>query len=384
MRTLPRRLRYVVGVVATALAASCGTGASGEDSAVDIDALQTGNYRTAPRSPEEVRTSANIGIQEALRLGEHVPLIMETHPKLVFTRVAHQQRMFTRTDPPRIVDNFAAAAPGFIAGWETIGQRREDELHGRSVDLTVMRFSTPEAAAQAARAITDGLWHSRYPPVGSIPIPGYTDAFGQTRAHGAVSAAVARNEFVLWTYIGGGVDIPPDQNALADLAAEVFDAQFERLRNYEPTPEAELADLPVDRDGILSYALPEPDGAAEAVMSAHTALHLLQRPDLTKRAFEDARVDLVVHGEPEIYRAGDERAADRLHAYFVDQLEPEYRTVDSPPEIPGADCAEDPDSTGSLKCFFTVGRYSVIMKGTQIQDLHQKVSAQYALLEQAP
>ncbi|MEU2136593.1 DUF7373 family lipoprotein [Nocardia rhamnosiphila] len=373
-----------MGVVATVLAAGCGPGANGADPAVDVAALQTGNYRTTPRSPEEVRTSANIDIQEALRLGEHVALIMETGPKLVFTRIAHQQRIFTRTDPPRIVDNFSAAAPGFIAGWETIGQRREDELHGRSVDLTVMRFSTPESAAQAARALADGLWHSRYPPVGTIPIPGYTDAFGQARAHGAVSAAVARNEFVLWTYIGGGVDIPPDQTALTGLAAEVFDTQFERLRNYEPTPEAELADLPVDRDGLLSYTLPAPDGTAEAVMSANTALHLLQRPDLTKRAFDDARVDLVVHGEPEIYRAGDEPAADRLHAYFVDRLEPEYRAVDNPPGMPEAHCAEDPDSTGSLKCLFTAGRYSVIMNGTQIQDLHQKVSAQYKLLEQVP
>ncbi|MET8797088.1 hypothetical protein ABZV91_11660 [Nocardia sp. NPDC004568] len=373
-----------MGVVATVLAASCGTGADGADPAVDLAALQSGNYRTTPRSPEEVRTSATIDIQEALRLGEHVPLIMETNPKMVFTRVAHQQRMFTRTDPPRMVDNFSTVAPGFIAGWETIGQRREDELHGRSVDLTVMRFSTPESAAQAARAVADGLWHSRYPPVGTIPIPGYSEAFGQARAHGAISAAVARNEFVLWVYIGGGVDIPPDQIALAGLAAEVFDAQFERLRDYEPTPEAELADLPVDRDGLLSYALPDPGGAAEAVMSARTALHLLQRPDLTKRAFDDARVDLVVHAEPEIYRAADKRAADRLHAYFVDGLEPEYRTVDSPPGMPEAHCVEDPDSTGSLKCLFTVGRYSVIMDGTQIQDLHQKVSAQYILLEQAP
>ncbi|WP_431940710.1 DUF7373 family lipoprotein [Nocardia grenadensis] len=134
----------------------------------------------------------------------------------------------------------------------------------------------------------------------------------------------------------------------------------------------------------MSYALPDPDGAAEAVMSANTALHLLQRPDLTKRAFDDARVDLVVRGEPEIHRAGDERAADRLLAYFIDRLEPEYLAVDSPPGMPQAYCAEDPDSTGSLKCLFTAGRYSVIMNGTQIQDLHQKVSAQYKLLEQAP
>ncbi|GGL24129.1 hypothetical protein GCM10011588_43650 [Nocardia jinanensis] len=368
------------------MATGCGigTGDSAEDPGVDVAALQTGNYRTTPRTPEELRTPATIDIQESLRLGEYVPLIMETSPKLVFSRVKYQKKMFTRVDPPNIVDNFSTVAPGFVAGWETIGQRREDELHGRSVDLTVMQFTTSEHAAAAVKALADGIWHSRYPPVGTLPIPGYADAQGQARQYGAISAAAARDEFVLWTYIGGGVDIPPNQNELADLAGKVFDAQFERLQDYDPTPENELAELPVDRDGLLGYALPASDGVAEAVLSANTALHLLQRPDLTKRAFEDAQVDLVVFGETEFYRAGDDRAADRLHAYFMTQLDSEYRTVDDPPGMPDAHCVENPDTTGSLKCLFTVGRYAAIVAGTQIQELHQKASAQYTLLDLAP
>ncbi|WP_328390976.1 DUF7373 family lipoprotein [Nocardia sp. NBC_00416] len=371
--------------MAALLAVSCGIG--GEENAgepgIDVAALQTGNYRTTPRTPEQLRTPANIDIQEALRLGEHVPLIMDTSPTLVFTRVKYQKKHFTRFDPPDLVPDFATAATGFVAGWETIGQRREDELQGRAVDLTVMRFATPAQASGAAKALADGIWHSRYPPVGTIPIPGYADAYGQARQYGAISAAAARDEFVLWAYIGAGVDIPPNPADLTGLAAEVFDSQFASLRDYAPTPEAELADLPVDRDGILTYALPPSDGVAEAVMSPRTALHLIQRPDLTGRAFEDARVDLVVHGETEIYRAGDARAADRLHAYFVSQLGSEYRPVDNPPGLPDAHCVDDPDTTASLKCLFTVGRYSVIVAGTQIQDLHQRVSAQYKLLDLA-
>ena len=386
MRWLPRRLTNAICLFATIVLAGCGvgTGDGAEDPGVDVAALRTGNYRTTPRTPEELRTPANIDIQAALRLGEHVPLIMETVPKFVFNRVNNQKKMFTRLDPPKIIDNFSTVAPGFVAGFETVGQRREDELQGRSVVLTVLQFSTSGHATGAAKALADGVWHSRYPPMGTLPIPGYPGAYGQARAYGAVSAAAARNEFVLWAYLGGGVDIPPNQGELAGLACQVFDAQFDRLEDYEPTPEPEISESPVDRDGILSFALPTTDGVAEAVMSASTALHLLQRPDLTQRAFEDARVDLVVQGETEIYRAGDEQAADRVIAYFITQLDPEYRIVDSPPGMPDAHCVEDPKTTGSLKCLFTVGRYAAIVAGTQLQDLHQKVSAQYTLLDLAP
>ncbi|MGW5385256.1 DUF7373 family lipoprotein [Nocardia sp. NPDC003963] len=385
MRPISRHLVNTVFVIVTAVATGCGIGHSGTEGAgVDLAALQTGNYPTTPRTPEELRTPATVAIQVALRLGEHVPLILETSPKLVFNRVEHQRKYFTRLDPPKIVDNFSTLAPGFVAGWETTGQRRADELQGRSVDLVVLQFSTPKQATDAARALTDALWHSRYPPLGTLPIPGYPDAYGQTREYGAISAAAARDRFVLWTYIGGGVDIPPNRNELAVLAGKVFDTQFDHLRDYEPPAESETAELPVDRDGILEYALPPSDGAAEGVMSADTALHLLQRPDLTKRAFDDARVDLVVDSETQIYRAGDDAAAERLLAYFAAQLDPEEKPVDSPPGLPGAHCVENPETTGSLKCLFTVGRYTAIVAGTQIQDLHQKVAAQYTLLDLAP
>jgi hypothetical protein len=50
--------------------------------------------------------------------------------------------------------------------------------------------------------------------------------------------------------------------------------------------------------------------------------------------------------------------------------------------MPGAHCTENPEETGSLRCVFTNGRYTVLVDGAdQIQELHQKTAAQYLLLD---
>ncbi|MBF6349340.1 hypothetical protein IU448_09930 [Nocardia flavorosea] len=381
-----KRLSIVLPVcVALLTATGCGddSPASGQD--VDTASLQPGNYPTTPRTAEEVRTPENIDIQEPLRLGAHVPMIMETSPRLVFNRVEAQRKILTPLMPPLKPENFLSGAPGFIAGWETMGQRRQDSNHGRTIELSVMRFAETGQATAAAQFLADTAMHGKYPPVETISIPEYPSAFGQVSKFGAVSTWIAQGPFVLKTWVGAGVDLPPDPAALAGLTKTVFDEQFAALRDYEPTPPDQMDDLPVDRDGILTYTLAGSEPAAELVMSPVVALNFLERPDLAKRAFEDAHVDLAVHAAARIYRAGDPDAASRLKAYFISQQDSARQRVDSPPGLPAAYCTDDPESTGSLSCVFTVGHYTVIIEGSnQIQDLHQQVAAQYLLLEQAP
>lgn len=385
MQTL-KRLSIMLPICAVLIA---GTGC-GDDSdnraTVDTGTLQPGNYRTTPRSPDEVRTPKNIDIQEALRLGAAVPMILETNPRLVFNRVNLVGKIFTQKHPPKSnkVD-FSTQVPGFIAGWETVGQRRKESTQGRTVELTVLRFAEPQQAEHAAKFLSDAALRGDYPPVGTIPVPGYPTAFGQVGEYGSISVWLAQGAFVLEAWVGAGVDIPPDHAALAELVKSVFDKQLTALQSFEPTPPDRLNELPVDRDGLIQYALAGAEPTEEAAMSPAVALNFLQRPDLARRAFEDARVDQVVHGATQIYRAGDPDSAERLKAYFVSQLDPALQPVDSPPGLPAAHCTDDPESTGSLSCLFTVGRYTVIVEGSsQIQDLHQQTAAQYLLLEQAP
>ncbi|MGW4067289.1 DUF7373 family lipoprotein [Nocardia grenadensis] len=373
------------GLLLTTLA-GCGSVVAGEAvrAEPDLSGLDVGNYPTEPAAFGIAEDHEAARYREGQRLGDFVALPFEIDSSYV-NRVAGTGGPVVRDrrDMQSLVinDTFDEVAADLITGWVHTWSTGGDPGTAQQVSIAVLMFPDPTTADSVARGLEhdDFTFNTDNRPV---QLPKYPQSKAHWRPGHASIRELDRPAGPTWPDYRTTPRSPEELRTSANI--DIQEAQFAQLRNYEPTPEAELADLPVDRDGLLSYALPDPDGAAEAVMSANTALHLLQRPDLTKRAFDDARVDLVVRGEPEIHRAGDERAADRLLAYFIDRLEPEYLAVDSPPGMPQAYCAEDPDSTGSLKCLFTAGRYSVIMNGTQIQDLHQKVSAQYKLLEQAP
>ncbi|WP_280397415.1 DUF7373 family lipoprotein [Nocardia carnea] len=373
----------------TAVVTGCGQDtASG--STVDVAALQPGNFRTSPRSVEEVRKPANIDALEALRLAEFVPLVMETQPKLVYGRRAHQKLIFTPLSPPRFTDTFTADVPGFIAGWETNGQRREDELHGRAVKLTILRYAMPDQAAHAANYLADHYVRGKYPPKGPIAIPGYPAAKAYIGQYDSVIAHLAQGEYMVRIDVGPGVDLPPDPTQLAGIAQAVMDRLFEQLAGYRPTPADELGDLRSENEDIIRYTLPAGDDGIEVAIGPDIDLHLSERPDLARRAYEDAGVDLVSLSEGGdadvgVYRTSDAAAADRLKAFFISRLEPELKTVDAPPGLPAAHCVENPEETQTLACYFTNGRYAVyIQEATQIQELHQLTAAQYLLLEKAP
>ncbi|NKY56856.1 DUF7373 family lipoprotein [Nocardia flavorosea] len=365
---------------------SCGGPESQSDSGPDISALQPGNYRTNPRTSEEVRTPENVDVQESLRLGQHVPLIMETNPRLVFNPVVYRTKVLTPLHPPRIQDqDFHVAVPGLVAGWETVGQRREESSLGRTIELAIMAFAEPKQATHAAEFLSDMALHGSSPPVGTIGIPGHPTAIGQVSEFGSLNVWVTQGNLMVETYIGAGVDIPPDTTGLAAEVKTVLDNLFSALGEYKPTPVDELGQLPVDRDGILAFALPGSEPVAEMVLDPSSLLNFLQRPDLAKRALEDSGVDLAVHGGARIYRTADPAAAERLKAYFVSQLNAAQQPVDSPPGMPAAHCTDDPESTSSLSCIFTSNRYVAIIDGSnQIQDLHQQVAAQYLLLAKVP
>ncbi|WP_280423034.1 DUF7373 family lipoprotein [Nocardia carnea] len=383
-----KKIVVAVATVATAVTTGCGQETETAP-VVDVSALQPGNYRTSPRTAEEVRKPENIDAQEALRLAKFVPLIMETEPKLVFGRIINQQNLFTQLNPPQFTENFTVDAPGFVVGWETRGQRREDELHGRAVTLTVLRYSTPDQATHAANYLADHYLNGKYPPKGPISIPDYPSARAYLGQYDRIYAWIGRGEYLVEIEVGPGVDIPPDPVPLTKTAKAVLDKQFTRLEGYRPTPAEQLDELPVENEEIIRFTLPAGEKVPEVAIGPDVALHLTERPDLTKRAFEDAGVDLLSlaggNAGATIYRTSDSAAADRLKAFFISQLAPELHPVEAPPGLPSAHCVEDPEETQSLACYFTNGRYSAYIKdATQIQELHQKTAAQYLLLNEAP
>ncbi|WP_459549349.1 DUF7373 family lipoprotein [Nocardia sp. X0981] len=382
-----RRFLRTAGLLATVfIAASCGTGDT-ETPEVDTSALQPGNYRTVPRSTEEVRTPLNIAILEAVRLGRTMPAVSEVDPRLVFVHHTYAGGYYTAEHPPTEyhegvgIANFSTVVPGLVAGWSVNGQRREQPSLGRNASITLLRFTDAARAQHAAQVLST---NPRNELVRAIEIPGHPEARGHVTEYDSVMAWTPHAEYLIYTYVGMGVDIPPDQRPLAELTTRLLDAQLGNLRGYTPTPLSELAELPVDVDGMLARTLPPTDeGTAEAVITSAMARQLVGRTDRTGPAFDDAGVDLVVRAEPWIYRAEDAAAAQRLQAHFVSSLDPEYRVVESPPGMPMAHCAEHSEQTASFQCLFTNDRYTVVFSGQQLQELHQKVAAQYLLLDTA-
>lgn len=383
-----KRLLRTVGLLTTVfIAAGCGTGDT-ETPEVDTSALRPGNYRTVPRSAEEIRTPLNIAVLEPVRLGQIVPSVMGVDPHLVFVHHSSAGSYYTAQHPPAEynegvgIANFSTAIPGLVAGWSANGQRREKTTLGRNASITLLRFTDAAQAEHAAQVLAT---NPRNELVRAVEIPGHPRARGHVTEYNSVMTWTPHEEYLIYTYAGAGVDIPPDQRPLAELTKRLLDAQLENLRGYEPTPPAELAGLPVDVDGMLTRTLPPTDeGTAEAVITPAMARQLIGRTDLAGRAFDDAGVDLVVRAEPWIYRTEDASAADRLQAHFVSWLGPEYRIVESPPGMPRAHCVEHSERAASLQCLFTNDRYTVVLDGQQLQDLHQRAAAQYLLLDDAP
>ncbi|MEV4236817.1 hypothetical protein AB0J47_16755 [Nocardia sp. NPDC049737] len=393
-------LRYRNGLLCLAIAAilamtACG-GSDDPAPAVDVSKLEAGNYPTTPRDIDKQRTAETGAVQESIRLAEFVPLIMDLDGRLIYNQRPFYLHPFTPQNPPRngslggSVENFAEAAPGLVAGWTTSGHRRKDRSLGLNIDLTLLRFSN-NAQAKTAMDVFSDEKNEKYPRKGPLAIPGYPNAKSALTQYDAVETWIARDDYLLYTYLGNSLATPPDPAPLIDFTKQLFDKQFELLKGYTPTPSDKVAQEPADIDGLVARTLPNQPSAGYADITGaytpHAALHLEERPDITKRAFDDAEVDLIAHSDSSIYRTADSAAAARLTASLLDQLTGLFQTTDSPPGLPAAKCSKklDNDATKSRNlvefiCYLPYNRYVAAITANQRQDLDQKLAAQYKLL----
>ncbi|MGW4736709.1 DUF7373 family lipoprotein [Nocardia xishanensis] len=387
------RSRIALACLTVLLTLSAGCGAE-STARVDTAALNPGNYPTVPRDLSALRTGDSGAVRESIRLGSVVPLLMDLDSRLVHGRTNFAGHHYTARNPPyrgsgiSDLENFSEQAPGLVAGWHTGGSRRANRNFGLDVSIALLRFTTPEQATHAMHVLADeGI--EKYPPKQPLEIPGYSTGRTYLSAYDSVQSWTARGDYLLWTYISDGLATPPDRSPLLAFAKKLFDRQFELLDGFTPTPVEKLADTPVD-DLLARTLAAERQGTLEDVTGVYTvpaALHLESRPDLTRRALEDAGVDLIAYAGSRVYRAVDTTGAARLTAALATQVPPSYDPVDSPPGLPDARCfREDPGPPQSARiilehrCYFSYDRYIAEVTANQPQDLAQRASAQYLLL----
>ncbi len=391
------RMSLALGVVLTALT---GCAVTGDPMPVpDPATLDVGPYNRYPLAAP-ARGNENYGrVIESVRIGELVANPARVDPALNVPRTRSgsdplptpAKAVTLLADPAREV----LERHGMIAGF-TVGASDTRQFaigSGRIVQITLLRFPDADAARQAATEI-DSADAAVSPDNVAVPIPDHPTA----RAHWrptvpTLAATMAVDSFVVTVLAG---HTTPDLGVLTTLASKAFTEQQPLLRDVELTPAAALADLPLDRDGMLARMVPEAPG--------RWPYPVVVTSELAETAGWDSLVQ--PHGivlgpraghfaspSPEVPELTGLNRFDRLlrfadaatAARFFSGLQQDDPRSSVPPPAGMVDinCAER--GTGSapmtrFSCRLRYGRYVAVVFSRDYQDVHHRAAAQYALL----
>ncbi|MFI8976120.1 hypothetical protein ACIGO9_24750 [Nocardia asteroides] len=362
---------------------------------IDIDKLDTGNFTTTPVDIETLRTPMSGIVREAIRIGSATPLAMEYDARFGFAPIqpARSNRV-TPEEPPYFSGTgieskqFATEVPGLVAGWRMSANRRDELGQGRSIETFTLRFNDSDHAHQAAEIL---MMRSE----GDV-FDGFRDYHGvharvtQTDSSGVTTlrAFHAANDMLIAIQISDPVSRPFDPIDNTRIAKKYIDQQLALLKGFVATPIAALDRLPIDTENLLSRTLgrDQPHSGA-AVYPAHTALGLSERPAALSSAFADAGVDYVAINGATVYRARDEAAAARLIVALRNGAFNAQGLVDAdaPENLSVAHCYDlDPNlkmtGVNNPRCIAPIGRFAISVTGSNLQEVRQRIAAQYKLL----
>ncbi|WP_405489262.1 hypothetical protein [Nocardia sp. NBC_00511] len=390
-----------VVVLATA---GCGFGSHpAERVSVDLTALDTGSFPTAPTPVTATDAAAAGRNAEAIRLGNAMPLPMEVDPALtvnaggvhpfadisdVLVKEMNGGRSaFGWLDSAAFTTNPA----GFTAGFATSARTNEDSTLGYQLTDVVMTFDSDADAAAAATAFGAGgfldVGMGKDEPARSTAHPSASitwEPWSQTLA-----AFYPTGKYVILTLVDNHEKFYEKLSDLPDLITKsdkAIDVTADRLKSFQPTPPDQLSALPLDPQGMLRLTLPRPPGdqtahAFAGTLAAHGALQNAGEPAVDGPMFDQDGIDAVSYGAGALFRARDADSAQRfLGDYSVGKFN---HLLDSPAGLPIAKCRKyyGPNARAfPFDCMVAHGRYVAEVWSQQQQDVLQRISAQYAIL----
>ncbi|PXX66532.1 hypothetical protein DFR70_103281 [Nocardia tenerifensis] len=382
-------------VLLSVCTAGCGSDSSPPPPAVDIGQLDVGSYATAPREIGKPGFD-RARLSEGQRLGSFVPLPMDIDPRFVFQSglsisktMGFIEQVYTLT---LSADDFRAKAPGFIAGFYSLGYSDSDISIATSLENTVLLFSDQQAATLAAtnlaaavaarRGLTEpvGLGNHRDALAFSKPGTQELTSFQASGQYVIVAAIMDQAKTTL-----GLTDLP----AMVALAEKSIDTVGARLREFRSTPTDKLTEVPLDHDGMLGRSLPRPneDGWRNppGLYDRAGALHMSEHPVSDKKLFEEAGVDWMANYAGNLYRAENPKGAQLIRDNHS-TLRKIQRRIDAPKNLPDARCSELRDKhalASRFHCVVSYDRYTAEVWSDQLIDVQQRISAQYAILSKA-
>lgn len=396
-----RALTLILAVAAAAITVACSTTiagsaikAPGEASSdgVDLALLDVGNFPTAPRPPIGVASDAlQGGWAEGRRLASAVVGPWEVDPDLIdFAQM--ESGVVKDTDA---VNSLLGAPLGealnghhLLAGFSSA--RHTDKGAYKDLLNMVLELASPaDATAAIADMAAKGAsltmpFDTKPVPTQPVSIPRYpaTTALSYTwTAHYpepggprfTVTALSAHGQYVL----AQAATAADNADRAAQLIATTLDVQQPLVDQFKPTPPDQMAQLPLDPDGLMARTVAprqENESISDGVYDAHGALHLAPDDPVHLAAlFKSAAVQQVAWVvETRIYQTPDSGSAARLVA---DMTGPNQ--VGGISGMPKAKCFNE---TLAYWCVARADRYAYEMQNEQEHALHQMMAAQYRML----
>ncbi|MGW4351661.1 DUF7373 family lipoprotein [Nocardia sp. NPDC004582] len=384
---LKRAAAVAAGLVMLAGVAACGGSSR--------DTTDYGPYSGKPSDSEfDQKPSKSRGVLvESLRLGERILYGTEIDPELKVGRGGGVFANYLGLDHSVISgpESNAANGHGPLAAFGALAANKSNAADQSEKFLAISLIEFPDDAAAAAAAAdmdrADFQANADNTPVA-------VDAFPSAISHWrpgvpTLGSVMAYKSLVIRVY----AQLPdPDLGQLVDMVTRSYQRQIELLANYTPTPSAELPNLQLDPDKLLTRIVrtedPTPAAMKFAVWGVHAFAALLGSPAADASAQTDRGVTAVgISYNKRLFKMRDEAAAKNYAGYLRDQ---QTGTESSP--VPGVSGLSDvtcsqlsKPATNSLearrfRCVVTRGEYAAVVYSNTDTDVRQLAAAQYSVM----
>ncbi len=396
-----RRSKIFVAAMAlvTACATGCGSGpgAAPADPVIDLATLDFGPYEATPRDMGKPKNAYQARDYEAERLGDVVPLAMDIDPGLTYGgnsgSLVFEDPKDTQLHNFGDFEHFAEDAPNFIGGYISYGIDSRDN-DGIELLNAVLLFPDEKQAADAAAALEHRDFVAK-PDNQPVPVPKYPAAHAHWQpGNQSIDSWYATGTLVVFTSDYDHTKIwfhHTDLPALVTMVTKSLDTIVPAVSKFTPTPANELADKPIDIEGMLGRTMVRPKAATgewlnpPVVFHAHAALGWTTDPVADQKIFQKAGVDLFAEYGNSLYRARDAQGAKEVRDQLGDPAK-HFKSAAPPRNLPIAKCRQYHGPVRAavhFYCSVAYGRYAAQSWGEQLLDAQQRISAQYAILVRA-
>ncbi|MEU1984329.1 hypothetical protein [Nocardia sp. NPDC019395] len=363
---------------------------------IDVRTLDVGAF-PVDRFSYSQDAGADGPMLEGIRMSEAVVTSSQVDPSLKFGRGSK-----VLPDPATAIDFLANVSEPIlknrklVVGYAASGADRDDPegqtrptTDATALTVVALRFPDSDSATKAATELESAdiavspenrkLSSAKYPQALLHWRPGVAN----------IGAFLAHEEFVISLFVQRPT---PDHADLVSWVDKAFTAELAQLDRFEPTPTADIADLAVDPENLLSRVVvadrsgqvPDPDKFA--VYGRNYLINSADDQNTRARLLDESGFESTAYADgSSVARVRDAAGAPILVDGFIESAGDAYDPLAAPADVPGAKCLElndkgDPERQYRYRCFVPYKRYVGVVSSDSDAEIRQKTAAQYALL----